>query len=64
VLGQRALRWADVRAYVVARRALLRGEETEWKGQPIRMIHPPAFGAARPIEVPILLGTPGWRPWV
>ncbi|HEV7758266.1 MAG TPA: LLM class flavin-dependent oxidoreductase [Acidimicrobiales bacterium] len=59
VLGQRALRWADVRAYVIALRALLRGEETEWEGRPIRMIHPPGFGAARPIEVPILLGADG-----
>jgi 5,10-methylenetetrahydromethanopterin reductase len=59
VLGQRAMPWADVRAYVVALRALLRGEETEWDGRAIRMIHPPGFGAARPIDVPVLLGATG-----
>lgn len=59
VLGQRALPWADVRAYVVALRALLRGEETEWEGRVIKMIHPPGFGAARPIDVPVLLGATG-----
>ena len=59
VLGQRAMRWDDVRAYVVALRALLRGEEAMWEGRPIRMIHPAGFGAARPIEVPILLGADG-----
>jgi 5,10-methylenetetrahydromethanopterin reductase len=61
VLGQRAMRWKDVRAYVVALRALLRGEEATWEGRPIRMIHPEGFGAARPIEVPILLGADGPR---
>ena len=59
VLGQRAMRWADVRAYVTVLRALLRGDEAEWEGRPIRMIHPEGFGAARPIEVPILLGADG-----
>jgi 5,10-methylenetetrahydromethanopterin reductase len=61
VLGQRAMRWEDVRAYVVALRALLRGEEATWEDRPIRMIHPDGFGAARPIEVPILLGADGPR---
>jgi 5,10-methylenetetrahydromethanopterin reductase len=61
VLGQRAMRWDDVRAYVVALRALLRGEDTTWEGRPVRMIHPAGFGAARPIEVPILLGADGPR---
>jgi 5,10-methylenetetrahydromethanopterin reductase len=60
-LGQRAMRWDDVRSYVVALRALLRGEEATWEGRPIRMIHPAGFGAARPIEVPILLGADGPR---
>ena len=59
VLGHKAMRWDDVRAYVVALRGLLAGEEVEWEGRPIRMIHPPGYGAARPIEVPILLGADG-----
>src|SRR5262245_30674809 len=35
-LGLRALPWAEVRRYVVALRALLRGDETVWDGHPIR----------------------------
>ena len=58
-LGQRAMRWADVRTYVAALRALLRGEEAEWEGALVRMIHPDGFVAARPVEVPILIGADG-----
>ena len=50
VLGQRAMRWDDVRAYLVALRTLLRGDEAEWEGRPIRMIHPDGYGPPRPIE--------------
>lgn len=59
VLGQKPMRWADVRAQVVAIKGLLRGEEVEWDGKPIRMVHPAGYGAARPIEVPILIGAEG-----
>ncbi len=58
-LGQRPMRWADVRAYVVALRGLLRGEEVEWDGKPIRMLHPRGYGAPRPIDVPIYVGADG-----
>jgi 5,10-methylenetetrahydromethanopterin reductase len=58
-LGQRAMRWADVREYVTVLRALLRGDEAEWEGRPIRMVHTPGYGPPRPIEVPILLGADG-----
>jgi 5,10-methylenetetrahydromethanopterin reductase len=61
VLGHRAMRWDDVRAYLVALRALLRGDETAWEGRTIRMIHPEGFGAPRPVEVPILVGADGPR---
>jgi 5,10-methylenetetrahydromethanopterin reductase len=61
VLGQRAMRWTDVKEYVQVLQALLRGEVTEWDGRPIQMVHPHGFGAARPIEVPILLGADGPR---
>jgi 5,10-methylenetetrahydromethanopterin reductase len=61
VLGQRAMRWADVRAYASALRALLRGDEAEWEGRRIRMIHPDGFGAARPVDVPLLIGADGPR---
>lgn len=59
VLGQKPMRWADVHAHVVAIRGLLRGEEVEWEGRPIRMIHPIGYGAPRPINVPILIGADG-----
>src|SRR3712207_8739716 len=39
-LGQRSLRWRDVRAYIAALKALLRGEEVEWEGAAIRMLQP------------------------
>jgi 5,10-methylenetetrahydromethanopterin reductase len=61
VLGQRAMRWDDVRAYLVALRALLRGEEATWEGRPVRMIHPDGYGAPRPVDVPILVGADGPR---
>ena len=59
VLGQRPMKWSEVADYVRALRALLRGEDTEWEGQPIRMLHPVGFGALRPIDVPILIGADG-----
>lgn len=59
VLGQRAMPWSQVRSYVLALRALLRGEETEWDGAVIRMIHPQGFAPPRPIDVPILIAADG-----
>jgi 5,10-methylenetetrahydromethanopterin reductase len=58
-LGRRAMRWADVRDYVTVLRALLRGDEAEWEGAVVRMIHPEGFVAGRPVEVPILIGADG-----
>lgn len=59
VLGQRAMPWRQVRDYVLVLRGLLRGEEVEWEGAPIRMIHPDGFAPARPIDVPILIAADG-----
>ena len=61
VLGQRPMRWADVREYIVVLRALLRGDDAQWEGATIRMMHPAGFGTPRPIEVPILVGADGPR---
>jgi len=58
-LGQKPLRWSAVEEYVSVVRQLLRGETAEWEGAPIRMLHPPGFGAARPIDVPVLIGADG-----
>ncbi|MEO1056515.1 MAG: LLM class flavin-dependent oxidoreductase [Actinomycetota bacterium] len=59
VLGQKPMRWAAVADYVRTLQALLRGDEAEWDGAPIRMLHPQGFGAVRPVEVPILIGADG-----
>lgn len=58
-LGQRPLSWKFVRQYVLALKALLRGEAVEWEGALIEMMQPAGFGAARPIDVPIILGIGG-----
>lgn len=58
-LGQRAMKWRDVEAYVRVLRALLAGETVEWEGAPIRMLHPTSCGVPRPIDVPILIGAAG-----
>lgn len=58
-LGQRPLRWSSVRSYIVALRALLAGDEVEWEGAVIKMLHPEGFAPARPIRVPIIVGTGG-----
>lgn len=59
VLGQKPVKWAAVRAYVEALRALLRGEDVEWEGATIRMIHPQGFVADRPVDVPLIIGAAG-----
>jgi 5,10-methylenetetrahydromethanopterin reductase len=58
-LGQRPLRWAFVAEYVRTLQALLRGEVVTWEGAKMQMIQPAGFGAARPIDVPFLLGAAG-----
>ncbi len=59
VLGQRPMRWADVERYVEALRGFLRGEPAEWDGAWSQMLHPPGFGTARPVDVPILIAADG-----
>jgi 5,10-methylenetetrahydromethanopterin reductase len=58
-MGQRPMSWKSVRAYILALRALLRGEEVEWGGSTIKMLHLEGFAPPRPIEVPILAGVSG-----
>ena len=58
-LGQRPMRWSEVADYVRVLRQLLRGEETEWAGAAIQMLHMPGFGASRPLHVPILMAAMG-----
>jgi 5,10-methylenetetrahydromethanopterin reductase len=58
-LGQRPLRWDDVSAYLRTLKALLRGEEVDWEGADIRMLHPEGFAPGRPIDVPFLVAARG-----
>lgn len=58
-LGQRPLAWRLVAEYVRCVRGLLRGEQVEWEGAPIRMMHPQGYGAPRPIDVPIIIAAAG-----
>jgi 5,10-methylenetetrahydromethanopterin reductase len=58
-LGQKAMKWADVAAYVEALRALLRGETVEWEGAALRLMHPEGFSAPLPLEVPIVIAAEG-----
>jgi 5,10-methylenetetrahydromethanopterin reductase len=58
-LGQRPLKWSYVSEYVRAVRALLRGEEVEWEGGVMKMLHPEGYGAERPIDVPFLIAAAG-----
>jgi 5,10-methylenetetrahydromethanopterin reductase len=60
-VGQRPMHWADVREYAVTLRALLRGEECEWEGAPIKMLQGPGYAAARPLEVPVIVAADGPR---
>jgi len=58
-LGQRPLKWSYVREYVKVLKALLRGEQVEWEGGMLEMLHPAGYGAARPIEVPFVIAAAG-----
>lgn len=58
-MGQRPNPWRFVAQYVKQLKALLAGEIVEVDGAATQMIHGPGQAPARPIRVPILLGTGG-----
>jgi len=58
-LGQRPMKWVDVVKYVQTLRSLLRGEQAEWEGGLLQMLHPEGYGAPRPIEVPFVIAAAG-----
>src|SRR3712207_5895661 len=58
-LGKKAMKWADVAAYIEALRALLRGETVQWDGAAIRLMHPEGVSVAPPLEVPIVVAAEG-----
>lgn len=59
ILGQKPIPWAEVRSYILALKALLRGETAQWEGTAIAMIHQAGFVAERPVNVPILVAANG-----
>jgi 5,10-methylenetetrahydromethanopterin reductase len=60
-LGRPALRWRFVEDWVGTVQALLRGEQAEWDGATIQMMHPAGFAPARPIVLPWIIATEGPR---
>jgi 5,10-methylenetetrahydromethanopterin reductase len=58
-LGRKPMRWTAVADYVRTLRGLLRGEEVEWEGAVLRMMHPPGFAPPRPIEVELYVAASG-----
>jgi 5,10-methylenetetrahydromethanopterin reductase len=58
-LGQKPLAWASVAEYIRTVKALLRGEETVWDGQLIKMMAWPGFLPDRPIELPWVVAAMG-----
>ena len=59
LLGEPAMRWAQLEAYVGALRDLLAGRPATWEGSRLELIHPDGFSAPRPVEVPILISAMG-----
>ncbi|NMN97545.1 LLM class flavin-dependent oxidoreductase [Antrihabitans stalactiti] len=52
-MGQPPVRWATVKHYARTVQALLRGEQVEWEGAIMQLIHPDErFGPTLPITVP------------
>ncbi|WP_117000652.1 LLM class flavin-dependent oxidoreductase [Desertimonas flava] len=58
-MGYGAISWRFMVDYIEAFRSLLRGETIEWDGARMRMLHPEGSGAARPVDVPVLIGAIG-----
>lgn len=59
LFGRKALSWKSVEAYVVALRALLRGEETQVDGKVCKLMHPEGLVAKRPVETPLIIAASG-----
>lgn len=53
------MRWKDVDEYLAALRALLKGEQVEWQGHLLQLLHSEGYVAERPLDVPILVAAEG-----
>jgi 5,10-methylenetetrahydromethanopterin reductase len=60
-MGQKPMRWDDMKLYLTQLRGLLAGETVEVDGAACRMIHSPGFGPSRPIKAPLLAAVSGPR---
>jgi 5,10-methylenetetrahydromethanopterin reductase len=58
-MGQKAMRWDDVRCFFVQLRGLLNGETVEIDGGACQMIHSPGFAPKRPIRTPLIAAVSG-----
>ena len=58
-MGQKPMRWEDMRGFLVQLRGLLKGETVEIDGGKCQMIHSPGFALTRPINVPLLVAASG-----
>ena len=61
MFGKPAIRWREMRDYVTALRALLRGDEAEVDGAVCKLMSPDGVIAKRPIETPLILAVGGAR---
>jgi 5,10-methylenetetrahydromethanopterin reductase len=59
MLGKGPARWAEVEAYVLALKALLRGEDIEWDGAIVGLRHGALAGVRLPQRPPILVAAHG-----
>jgi 5,10-methylenetetrahydromethanopterin reductase len=59
MLGKRPATWAEVEAYVLGLKALLRGEDIEWDGAIVGLRHGALTGVALPQRPPILVAAHG-----
>jgi 5,10-methylenetetrahydromethanopterin reductase len=60
-LGLRPLPWKVVEEWALAVQGLLHGDQVQWDGATIQMLHPEGFAPARPIEVPWYVAAEGPR---
>ena len=58
-MGQRSMRWEEMRRFFVQLRGLLNGETVEIDGAACQMIHAPGFAPRRPIRTPLLAAASG-----
>jgi 5,10-methylenetetrahydromethanopterin reductase len=58
-MGQRSMRWEEMRQFFIQLRGLLNGETVEIDGAQCQMIHAPGFAPRRPIKTPLLAAASG-----